>query len=626
MADQCIICFDTLDSVSPSENNSLLSDVASGAAQVAPTALGHDSGNTPPNNQLIARIQTCGHILHNECLQAWIEKANSCPMCRQAFHQVEVYDKVGGTSHSSYNSIYRLPSLIPFPGKLLSTYTVEDKKQVAEFDPSAWIDDQVEELESTPCPICDSADNEEVLLLCDACDAPYHTHCVGLDRVPHGHWFCMECVHEGAHARSADLTRLQRPNRHPRTFAQRTQAQVRRARRRAPADDWQSAWNQISGRVWDALNLDLDYSDDDEALTTYRQHQRRTERERREFAQWQQRLNIASRQGARDIFRDAARPILSLSAQQRPKTPEPTPEEAKAWEAFEHVREAESSGSNSRKRKARSITRSPVEQSAEPERKLKRPKTRRVVNRTGSPLGENASRRNSSAPAVSTTQRAAVPSSESVNAPSFLSSLLKEVEMSTSTDDESIHPPLGNSATSPSVEHSSPAVSPPTSNYSTPRALSITPPPYRSRRPGSPLPLTSHVEPIFPPADYSPNRSTPELNQHSDVSSPTHEIRQPRPRRKQASLPRSEEASPNRPHLSIEAKEGINKIVRTALEPHYRKPAGITKEQYANINRLVSRMLYDRIVDPDALDENERSAWQKIAVAEVTKAVEGLSA
>jgi hypothetical protein len=90
-------------------------------------------------------------------------------------------------------------------------------------------------------------------------------------------------------------------------------------------------------------------------------------------------------------------------------------------------------------------------------------------------------------------------------------------------------------------------------------------------------------------------------------------------------MPRSEEASPNRSNLSIEAKEGINKIVRAALEPHYRKPAGISKEQYVNINRLVSRMLYERIADPDALDENERSAWQKIAAAEVTKAVEGLS-
>jgi hypothetical protein len=78
--------------------------------------------------------------------------------------------------------------------------------------------------------------------------------------------------------------------------------------------------------------------------------------------------------------------------------------------------------------------------------------------------------------------------------------------------------------------------------------------------------------------------------------------------------------------MSIEAKEGISRIVRTALEPHYKKPAGITKEQYSNINRVVSHMLYEKIPDPGALDENEKSIWEKIASAEVTKAVESLGA
>jgi hypothetical protein len=438
----------------------------------------------------------------------------------------------------------------------------------------------------------------------------------------------MECVHDGANARSADPEVSHRPSRQPRTFAQRTQAQVRRANRRLTSDNWHGAWNQISGRVWDALNLDLDYSDDDQSLASYRRHQRLAERERREFLQWQQRLRIAGRQGAREIFRDAARPILN--AREQPATPpKQTQEEEKAWEAFESAREADMNGSSSRKRKARSITRSPVEQSAEPERKLKRPKTRRVVNRPGSSSeGSSFNRRNSNAPSSTIPQRPEGNVRDSANAPSFLSSLLKEVEMSTTTDDESGQVPYSTSATSPSIEHSSPA----TSNYSTPRAMSITPPPYRVKRPGSPLPLTSRVEPIFPPADYSPNRSPLEHNHHSEgerpgpISPPASEIRQPRPRRQQSPLPRSQESSPTRANMSIEAKEGISKIVRTALEPHYKKPAGITKEQYSNINRVVSHMLYEKIPDPGALDENEKSIWEKIASAEVTKAVESLGA
>lgn len=523
---------------------------------------------------------------------------------------------------------FQVSKLTALPGKALSTYTVEDKKQVADFDPQAWIDDQVDELDSTPCPICGSADSEEVLLLCDACDAPYHTHCVGLDRVPSGPWFCMECDYEGLNARSdpSVIQRSVRRPRQPRTFAQRTQAQIRQGRRRAPTDDWHGAWSQISGRVWDALNLDLDYSDEDQSLATFRQHQSRTERERREFQQWQQRLNIARRQGARDVFRYAARPML------RSKTPEDTPEEAKAWEAFENARDSDLSGSSSRKRKAKSVTRSPVEQSAQPERKLKRPKTRRLVNKPGSPSDSGPSnRRNRSAASSSTTQRSSGSVMGRTNGPTFLSSLLREVEMSASTDDEVVQLPFGYTAMSPSVEYSSPAGSPASSTYSTPKPVSTTPPPRRNKRSGSPLPMTSRIEPLYPPAEFSIARSSVDYS-YSDgdrsgpASPPTSEICQPQPLRRQFTRRRSGVVSPARAQLSIEAKEGINKIVRTALEPYYREPARITKEQYVNINRLVSRMLYEKIPDPDTLDEKEKCAWEKVATAEVTKAVEALSA
>lgn len=50
------------------------------------------------SNDNIAKIEICGHVLHDSCLREWTVKANSCPFCRQAFHQVEVYDKIGGKS------------------------------------------------------------------------------------------------------------------------------------------------------------------------------------------------------------------------------------------------------------------------------------------------------------------------------------------------------------------------------------------------------------------------------------------------------------------------------------------------------------------------------------------------
>jgi hypothetical protein len=624
MADQCIVCLDTLDKVpdeiDAAKSNQLPEDSA---------ALGADPSNGD-NHEAIAAIHECGHVLHESCLRDWIEKANSCPICRQTFHLVEVFDKVGGMFPSSRGRPW-LPRHITYtlPGNKLSSFAVEDKKQVAEFDAAAWIEDQVDDFDANPCPICDSADNEEVLLLCDSCDAPYHTYCAGLEEIPHGHWFCMECVSVGASNRAADTTRSVRPGRQPRTFAQRTQAQVRRGRRGGRTDGWHSAWDTLSERVWDALNIDLDYHDD-QSLSQYRTHQRRTELERREFQQWQTRLNIASRQGARHVFSEAARPIFSAREAQ-PEMPKQTAEEKNAWDAFEKARGIDLDGSNSRKRKARSITKSPTEQpSQEPERKLKRPKTRRVIDKSGSSSdGQASSRQVPNTPAVPIPRVVAGPLPE-VNAPSFLSSLLKEVEMSASTDDESTPQTHHATAASPSIDHSSPAVSPTTSNYSTPRALSTTPPPHAIRRPGSPLPLTSHIEPIFPRADYSPNRSPPD-HYNSDGagrSRPiTPELRQPRPRRKQAALPRSEETSPTRANMSIETKKDISRIVRNALDPHYKKPSGITKEQYASINRAVSRMLYDKIADVETLeDENAKSAWERIASREVAKAVEGLLA
>lgn len=77
MSDTCIVC---------------LGDLGESASdpEVAKDGL-EDPGQ-------IAQLLPCGHILHNDCLKPWVERANSCPICRRNFNMVELSDRPGGTS------------------------------------------------------------------------------------------------------------------------------------------------------------------------------------------------------------------------------------------------------------------------------------------------------------------------------------------------------------------------------------------------------------------------------------------------------------------------------------------------------------------------------------------------
>jgi len=44
----------------------------------------------------IAHLLPCGHNLHNDCLKPWVERANSCPICRQNFNVVELRSSLNG--------------------------------------------------------------------------------------------------------------------------------------------------------------------------------------------------------------------------------------------------------------------------------------------------------------------------------------------------------------------------------------------------------------------------------------------------------------------------------------------------------------------------------------------------
>jgi hypothetical protein len=370
-------------------------------------------------------------------------------------------------------------------------------------------------------------------------------------------------------------------------------------------------------------------------------------------------MQIANRLGAHDAFANNIPPQISERLQ--PVTPiVETRDERRAWGAFDLAREVEegSSATNGRKRKTRSVTASPAEPLPEPERKLKRPRTRRLPTQNeastsaSSPMATGPSTvvrqlngagtvRNgaSSTPSVlvpttaPTTAPVAAPSAPSSNAAEnetpLVSSLLKELEPNAPSEDEGLP---SNSGWRMPPEASSPAMSRSPSAYSSPRALSLTPPPLPSvnGRPSSPtLSLSTHIQPRYLPANYSPTRNggdqSDSESRPSRAETRSVELRQPRPRRAHPIATRVTETSPTRAVLSQEEKKNINDIVKGALRPHWRAQK-LTTEQYATINRDISRKLYDEVGEAASLDEESRGSWEKKATKEVAQALAALQA
>ena len=62
---------------------------------------------------LLAQLVPCQHFMHNECLKPWTEIANTCPICRVSFNQVNVVPNLTGIPPPPFASL-SLPSR-PFP-------------------------------------------------------------------------------------------------------------------------------------------------------------------------------------------------------------------------------------------------------------------------------------------------------------------------------------------------------------------------------------------------------------------------------------------------------------------------------------------------------------------------------
>jgi len=538
---------------------------------------------------------------------------------------------------------------------------VEDRTQVAELDPSIFLEIPDDEDEEQPCQACGEDDNEDVLMYCDGCQKLWHTYCVGLQEVPYGTWFCDNCrAQREVDPRQVGSARSARSSR------RRTRGQQRRQRTHVAAHD--SSWNQVWQSVWTRINIDLDfpYDEDETSATYYRRHRQQNHANRQAHDAWLRRMQVAELHGAGGRFRESEPALLGngqlqsvpTSRRQRssPAAEVQTADEMMAWHAFEQARASPVAEASSRKKKRKSRTTTPTE--ADEEQSAVTVKRRRITPLRSSPAPSTSAstgrRRPSSHQQSPIIPRPPVLPETAV--PSFLQSLLQEVEDSSST---SYHVPLHRASprvvTSPPAEQhsprpSSPALSPLPSNHSSPRAMSATPPPglqAGSLRPSSPTGLSSSIQPVFPLTEYSPLRTkspepAPDHVAQPSISRPcgtrSHSattIAEPAPKRRAprildaASSPlpeaRHNDASPARTTMSLSAKADVQKLVSAALKPHYNDQT-INKDEYTVINRDISRMLYDRIGDFGALDMDDKVRWEKVAGEEVSKAVGALKA
>ncbi|EME84722.1 uncharacterized protein MYCFIDRAFT_88569 [Pseudocercospora fijiensis CIRAD86] len=541
MAETCIVCLGDL-------RTTYDEDPPPQAGTAAPSADASKGANA--KTTIMSNAKRSIRYSPDELGRPWVERANSCPICRTTFNVVEISRTIGGT--------------------VVDSYPVQDKTQEAEIDASMVVEDELFAVEAwEPCIVCGFDDAPDVWY-CETClvDLENDADLPGLASAARGR----RRRQRGAHNNGNGNGNRGAPR-----------------RRRNNDAIWARVWQEVSRR----LDLDLDFPFDEEV-----EDPRRTAENRREFRRWQERFEVASRVGATNRLRGIAQASLNSSHVPPQRNPE-SQEEIRAWNAFDKARDSQDAPVNLRRRKRRA-TQSPASPS-EPEQQaeqpqLKRPRLKRPPADNQAESSNAAARRNA-------------------EEPTFLSSLLREVEnkpMSASSPATSDH----------IYEQFSPARSPESSEPGTPKA--VTPPPHRPLSPplsSAVVPAPSSIAATFSP--FSPTTTRDDVVRSRGRR--RRELDEREGRDDDSDHQRASSHSPSR-GLSYPAKQEIQRMVKLALGSRYRDNQ-ITKDQYTDINRDVSRKLYELIPSATSLaDQGERERLQSVANDEVQKAVTALSA
>jgi len=100
MSDTCIVCLGDLGESASDPlavaGSSPRPEDGGGIQGTSDSDIKAKAAASSDESRQIAHLLPCGHVLHNICLKPWVERANSCPICRQSFNVVELSDTPGG--------------------------------------------------------------------------------------------------------------------------------------------------------------------------------------------------------------------------------------------------------------------------------------------------------------------------------------------------------------------------------------------------------------------------------------------------------------------------------------------------------------------------------------------------
>ncbi|XP_004302260.1 PREDICTED: uncharacterized protein LOC101295635 [Fragaria vesca subsp. vesca] len=119
-------------------------------------------------------LDCCTHYFCFSCIMEWGKVESRCPLCKQRFKTISKPTRAGTDLRDV-------------------CVTVPERDQV--YQPTEEeLRSYLDPYENVICTECHEGGDDGLMLLCDLCDSPAHTYCVGLGQeVPEGNWYCDGC-------------------------------------------------------------------------------------------------------------------------------------------------------------------------------------------------------------------------------------------------------------------------------------------------------------------------------------------------------------------------------------------------------------------------------------------------